>query len=530
MNRLISLFMAGSAVWAGSVASAYAADAADSADAVQDGAAAAKEREDIVVTGTLIRGVAPVGSEAITVTQQDIKETGGRTVNDVLATIPQFSNLFNRTVTGALGQGRQVVQPQIHGLDTLVLIDGRRLASAGAGASGGATSVDPSIIPTGVLGGIEVVADGGSALYGSDAVGGVVNMTTLKRFNGFSFDGNVTLARNYSAFALNGVAGKDWGTGSIYLAYAYNKTNKIFGIDRPYLQRNPLNNQCSPGTIFARNASGSTLLNAYSFATVNAQGKPAAYTLGQAACNRNAYETVVPDEQMHSVFAGLTQELNSSVSVNLRGFWSQRKSTAYSAIAVYGDEAARGTVVGRSNPYYTPTPEELANPATTSQGANFNLSRAVGNSLPQNSKLENWGVSSEFTANVFGDFQVRLLGNYNESRLDTFNYAGGDTALLQAALLRTDSTALNPYDPASSPGSILVAQQIVNHPQISFGLNRQVQARVVSASRRRREDRRGRRTRPRKLRFGTGDPEVRWLPRWRRAVDQGDAHRQVRVR
>lgn len=436
------------------------------------------DQSEIVVTGTLIRGVAPVGSPVITVTPQDIKETGGRTINDVLSTVPQFSNLFNQTVTGAVGQGRQVVQPRIHGLDTLILLDGRRMASAGAGASGAANSIDPSIIPTGVLGGIEVVPDGGSALYGSDAVGGVVNMRTLKRFNGFSFDGTVTLGRDYSAFTANGVAGKDWGTGSIFVAYAYNKTNKIFGKDRPFLARNPLNNQCSPGTIFARNASGSTLVNTYSFTGVTAQGKPTAYTLGPASCNRYDWETVVPDEQMHSVFAGLTQDLNSSISVDLRAFWSQRKSTAYSAVAVYGDEAVRGVVVGKNNPYYTPTPDELLDPTRT-QGVNVSLARAVGNSLPQNSKLENWGVSGEFKANLFGDFQARLLGNYNEARLDTFNYFQQDAGLFAAALQRTDATALNPYDPAFSAGSILVAQQIVNHPQIQFGLSRQAQARLV---------------------------------------------------
>ncbi|MGE3690690.1 MAG: TonB-dependent receptor plug domain-containing protein [Novosphingobium sp.] len=439
---------------------------------------AARDKDDIVVTGTLIRGVAPVGSETVTVSEQAIKESGGRTVNDVLATVPQFTNLFNRTVVAEPGRTRQILQPQIHGLDTLILIDGHRIGSAGPGASGTATSIDPSIIPTGVLTGIEVVADGGSALYGSDAVGGVVNLTTLKRFDGIQVDANVTLGKAYTAFMANGTVGKAWDTGSIYLSYAYNQTSAVFGFDRPFINRVPPNNGCYPGTVFARDASGRTLINTYSYNAVDAQGKPTAYTSGAASCNRYTQETIIPDEHMHSVFAGMSQDLGSNIHLDLRGFWSQRKSTSYNAVAL-SDEAGRGNTVGKANPFYKPTPDELANP-TLSQGANISLARAVGDNLPQSVKLETWGITGELSADVFADFQVRLLGNYNESRFDSFAFANMDGALYRSALQRTDATALNPYDPGFSPGSVLVAQQIVNHPTTQFGLTKQTQVRLVT--------------------------------------------------
>src|SRR5258706_6072742 len=155
------------AAWAqAGAAKPGAADAAAAEDA-------ARNKDEIVVTGTLIRGVAPAGTEAITVTPQAIQESGAITTNDVLAKIPQVS-FFNRTIgsgnDGGVGQNLKVNQPSVHGLPTLIMVDGHRIASAG-GLSVAANSTDPSIIPTGVLGGIEALPDCGSGLRGPEPGG-----------------------------------------------------------------------------------------------------------------------------------------------------------------------------------------------------------------------------------------------------------------------------------------------------------------------------------------------------------------------
>lgn len=470
MSRLMSLFMAGTAVWASSVASAHAAEAP-----AEEQVATGERPEDIVVTGTLIRGIAPAGTETIVVTQQDIKEAGGNTVQEVLAKVPQLS-FFNRQPTSGndmgVGQRQQAQQPQIHGLPSLVLLDGRRIASAGAGAGGAGTSVDPSIIPIGVLAGIEIVPDGGSALYGSDAVGGVINMTTLKRFDGVKVDGAVTFADDYMAYRANVTAGKEWGTGSVFASYAYSKSDGLLGADRPYIEQNPRIVTCTPATVTANAITGAPAVQ-YTYAGVGADGRPTAYITGPNRCSRYATESVLPAQEMHSVFAGLSQELSSTLRVDLRSFYSVRRSTAYNAFAL-----VTNANIPVTNPFYTVTPAQVGTSRT--QRVDFSLAPAVGPNLPTTTKLETWGVSGEFAVDLFSNFQVRLLGNYNESKFNSLAYEAPNTTLLSQALARTDASALNPYSPGSTPGSILVAQQIANRPTSAQGKVEQTQIRLIA--------------------------------------------------
>ncbi len=472
MTRLASVFLAGSALWA--IAPAYAADLSSVAESPQT--AETPSDPDIVVTGTFIRGVAPAGTETIAVTQQDIKEAGGVTVQEVLAKIPQLS-FFNRQPSSGndmgVGQRVQPNQPQIHGLPTLILLDGRRIASAGAGAGGAATSIDPSIIPTGVLEGIEVVPDGGSAAYGSEAVGGVLNFTTLRRFDGLKVDGNVGFADDYTSYRANATAGKDWGSGSAYVSYSYVKANALLGADRPYIEQNPKIVTCYPATVTANAATGAAAVQ-YTYTATGTNGKPTAYVTCPNRCSRYANETILPEQNMHSVFAGLTQDLTPGLHVDLRAFYSTRKTTSYNAFALVGNAN-----IPASNPFYTITPAQVG--TTRTQRVDFSLAPAVGPNLPTKTKLDNWGVSGEFAANLFSDFQARLLGNYNESTFNSSAYEALNSTLLAQAIARTDpATAFDPYNPAATPGSTLVAQQIANRPTTARGRVRQTQLRLVT--------------------------------------------------
>ena len=71
--------------------------------------------DDIVVTGTLIRGTVPVGSNAITVGQERLQETGATSSNELLASIPQVTNYFNRVPVADLGIAVNQIQISIHG-------------------------------------------------------------------------------------------------------------------------------------------------------------------------------------------------------------------------------------------------------------------------------------------------------------------------------------------------------------------------------------------------------------------------------
>ena len=193
------------------------------------------EGTDIVVTGTLLRGVAPVGTNVLGVSRQEILESGAASANDLLATIPQVGN-FGTVPVGSGSFALPIVRPNIRNLaasggsSTLVLLNGHRMVGAGVLQ----TSVDPSILPPDVIDRLEIVPDGGSAIYGSDAIGGVINFITRSRFNGIAVNARYGFADDYQTVDGSVTAGRDWGSGSLLATYAYAWHDNIQNRDRAY--------------------------------------------------------------------------------------------------------------------------------------------------------------------------------------------------------------------------------------------------------------------------------------------------------
>ncbi|HEX4120246.1 MAG TPA: TonB-dependent receptor [Verrucomicrobiae bacterium] len=149
------------------------------------------EVEQTIVTGSLAPTSYNVGPAPVqTITAEDIQQSGAV---DVLGALEKFNPAFsgngnfsgpgNNNVTifngQAAGEGESFIS--LRNLPTLVLVDGRRVASSAMSAGQG---VDVNLFPVNMIDRIEVLEDGASALYGSDAVGGVVNIITKKDFNG----------------------------------------------------------------------------------------------------------------------------------------------------------------------------------------------------------------------------------------------------------------------------------------------------------------------------------------------------------
>jgi len=160
----------------------------------------ADEIEEVIVTGSRIRRNPLDEAVAIMdVTADDIQTTGLTNLGDALQQLPITGSAINSqfNVPGnqgypqdGAGIGAGAVQLSIRNLNakrTLVLVDGRRWI-AGASASGVPTAVDLNTIPDNVIQRVEVLQDGASAIYGSDAIGGVVNVITIQDFEGFKLD------------------------------------------------------------------------------------------------------------------------------------------------------------------------------------------------------------------------------------------------------------------------------------------------------------------------------------------------------
>ncbi|MFM5953216.1 MAG: TonB-dependent receptor plug domain-containing protein [Novosphingobium sp.] len=179
-------------------AQAQGAAPADSAEACADtnnnGTCDKDERGDIVVTGSRIRRDSFNTPDPITVvTREETTQAGFNSTSEALQSTAvtngqsQINNSFGGFVTAG-GPGANTIS--LRGLGatrTLVLLNGRRVAPAGSRGSVG--SADLNVLPSAMIDRIEVLNGGASSIYGSDAVAGVINIVTRKRFDGLYLEG-----------------------------------------------------------------------------------------------------------------------------------------------------------------------------------------------------------------------------------------------------------------------------------------------------------------------------------------------------
>ncbi|HEX8413468.1 MAG TPA: TonB-dependent receptor plug domain-containing protein, partial [Sphingomicrobium sp.] len=122
----------------------------------------AEPGSEIVVTGTLIRGIAPVGTNVIGISSKAITRSGAVNAQQLLAQVPQVSNFFNGTPSASSDFTFPTTTPVIRNLpginSTLTLLNGHRLVNIGILQAAG----DPGVLPVSVMERVEVVPDGGS--------------------------------------------------------------------------------------------------------------------------------------------------------------------------------------------------------------------------------------------------------------------------------------------------------------------------------------------------------------------------------
>ncbi len=160
------------------------------------------------VTGTNIKRVEGENSIPVEImTREDIKKTGATSVNELLRFIPSIDIYDQGEIASNSPSGSGTATIRMRGLsetNTLVLLNGRRLpVNALYDASGAGAAVDTNMIPISAIERVEVLKDGGSAIYGADAVAGVVNFITRKDFNGIDVDAHYGIAERGDA--------QEWG-------------------------------------------------------------------------------------------------------------------------------------------------------------------------------------------------------------------------------------------------------------------------------------------------------------------------------
>jgi iron complex outermembrane recepter protein len=154
------------------------------------------EMERVIVTGSNIPTSEEVGPNPVdTYRPADIEKLGIRNATDLQTFLPQEAGgTVNLNISSSLlNGGNGTVQLNLRGLlpkETLILIDGKRVASGSLGVAGFSGGVDINLIPFPMIDHIDILKDGASAVYGTDAVAGVVNFFLIHKFRGLEIGGS----------------------------------------------------------------------------------------------------------------------------------------------------------------------------------------------------------------------------------------------------------------------------------------------------------------------------------------------------
>lgn len=201
------------------------------------------ELEEVVVTGSHIRGTSNDTAPLMVIDRADIERSGYATTQEFIASLPQnFSGgAQGATEDGQLGPGLYAgvnssfaTGVNLRGLGataTLVLIDGHRVAPSASGIF-----VDVSAIPLEAIERVEIVADGASAIYGADAIGGVVNFVLRKDFSGqeTTLKYGAASGDTRTQAVVGQSIGRDWSDGGGLFTFNYQKLGTLPSTDRRF--------------------------------------------------------------------------------------------------------------------------------------------------------------------------------------------------------------------------------------------------------------------------------------------------------
>jgi len=411
------------------------------------GNAASEGIESVTVTGTSIRGLAPVGSNLISVGQQDIKTMGAATVQDVLVNVPSLTGMGN------VNQGTtnsSSYAPVVHQLgasasnSTLVLIDGHRMPSDGQ--NHGLT--DPNMIPILALQEVNVLPDGASSIYGSDAVAGVVNFITRRHFDGLQISLQQGFARAYQSSEGSILAGRDWQSGSVMFAASYSGKGALHNASRLDLANkdqsfkggtnfNTFN--CYPATI-QPNGTGNIYLSATATTSV-------ANTAANSPCYRTDGDFLAPERRFSMMVKG--EQQIGRVDVRLDLLYANRLTNTTSGlgigtVTVFGNTTnPNGTINSggaQANPFYISPPGVTA----TRQTVRFDLAGLLPpDQYPTITQSGNQVGYANLVAdyNIDDNFHLTFNGLVGSDRLFGSSYGALCSACLNLALNGTTTTS-----------------------------------------------------------------------------------------
>ena len=376
--------------------------------------------EELVVTGTLIRGAGNGVSPVVTVTRDELDRSGRANISDLLADLPQaFGGSASPDTARAAtdGTGSNLAMStgvNLRGLGpsaTLVMVNGRRMAGSGLTGS----FADASAIPAAAVDRVEVLLDGASALYGSDAVGGVVNIILRKDFSGAETRARVGVAQGGGANerSIAQTLGKAWDGGHALISYEHYQRDRLASADRAFTANADLralggsdHRQVAshPGNILVLDAASGTYVPTWAIpAGQSGVGlTPASFQAGVVNLENQRLATdILPEQNRDAVYLAFGQRLAQRLEVS----GDLRASKRRNAFAMPG--SISNLTVTRANPYF------VSPNGSASHVIGYSFTDELG-PLRSRGKADSLGASLAAAIDIGRTWRADLYGAYAE--------------------------------------------------------------------------------------------------------------------
>lgn len=404
--------------------------------------------DDVVVTGTLLRGPGDTPSPVTMISRADIDAQGAASAAEVLTRLPQAyagsatpgAQLAFNDTTGSNSSLSTGVNLRGLGEDsTLVLVNGRRVAGTGSRGE----FADLSAIPGAALERVDVLLDGASALYGSDAVAGVVNVILKRNFEGQESRVRLAAAEGGAEDVLvSHLLGGTWSSGSALFSFEHQDSNALNSADRAYTATGDLrpwggsdyrNIYGAPGNIARFDPAAGAYVSAFAIRP-GADGvarTPADFAAGQANLyNRRDGIDLLPSQQRQTAYARFRQDFGARIEVSGDLRYSER---AYD----YASLSAGGLYrVTDANPWFVSPNGSTSHIIAYDFGRELGPTERTGRSRSLAATLgTNIALAGDWTLDVYGSWAEEANHGAQENQVNS--------------TLMNEALGLIPDDPAT---------------------------------------------------------------------------------
>ena len=479
-HRFVPLYLVALGMSAGQLHAAETAAADDpgtavSAAAVSTDAVAAPattQLQRVEVTGTAIRRVDAETAVPVTILRaEQLRNEGVTTTAEIMQRVTGNQSIRNSasSVGSATGGATFADMRGIGANKTLVLLNGRRLGNNAIDGS----AVDLNTIPFAAIDRVEVLRDGASALYGTDAIGGVINFITKKSLT----DGTLSLGGE-GADASGGGNSHDisgsWGYGdlekdrfNVMGVVGYNKQSALQSKDRTFTTNYAPDRGLdqTSGTSFPANWSQGNI-NTNPLAGSHCSGANLVLRQGVCRYDTRDYIDLLPETEKTSFFGKATGKITDDDNVNLEYFWARNNNATSVAPA-----PLTGLTMDPTSPYYpgngiTPGSNDAAFDPTQPIGLNWRETAAGGRQSKDQNTSQRLVLS--FDGMVKG-WDYNVGASYNQNQVIS-SLTGGyvsDAAMISGIA----DGIINPFGPQTPAGQAYIdANQY--HGQYSSSVGR----------------------------------------------------------